>query len=122
MKNERDIHCPVCGKAIGKSWVVDTMYVKGLGGIDTVETKYDYRKASHTWSGKGTLCRKCAKEKYPEGKRYQVCFMMHGRKHSICGHTDEGGCFASKAEAVKACNKMCDKYGRNSYWVEELKI
>lgn len=119
------IRCPLCGKHIGER-IVDGYHSLGdLGCATMCHSKYDYRKASHVFweqrNRKGTLCRKCAKEKFPEGFTYHVAFNYHGKKTYTYGGVNGSNKFVTRESAEASCKAMNEKHG-GIYWVEANKI
>lgn len=118
------VKCPLCGKEIGKV-IQDGAMASPLGPIGFYRHENDYRKASHVyWQGgrrekSGTLCRKCAKQKYPEGQYYRVAFWYHAKKMYTCA--ENGDKYSTRAKADEVAKRQSDKTG-SPYWVETFKI
>lgn len=121
-----ELKCPICEKVIGKR-VTDGWHDSGgLGMIQMCHSEYDYRKASHVWwhirFKSGILCRKCAKEKFPDGSYYMVTFLDHGKEsHTLIGGVDGNGMYADRQIAEQHAKDMTKKIGIQ-YWVKEYKV
>ena len=121
-----EIKCIFCDKELGK-YVLDGYMDSPLGKIPCSHMELDYRKTARLfWSvGRqhGHLCKKCARQKFPEGKAYTVKFMYHGKETTIfAGRDAYGEYLATRAQAEARAQEMNDKNNGSRYWVEEHKL
>lgn len=121
----KDLLCPLCQKVIGEK-IYDGGIGSPLGYIAMCRTKYDHRKASRVfWKERGkagTLCRKCAKEHFPDGTSYAIRhYGYRGEKEFAYGGVGGSCRFASKQEAEDSAARLTEKF-KHKYWVEELPI
>lgn len=124
----REIKCPICGKVIGKRVVVNRISLGSLGCSDVCKAKIDYRKAAHVfwheYRASGTLCKKCAKEKFPEGFVYYVAFKSAKGEDVYVqtgGDYDGGVMFATAEKAYSVRDEMNQKHG-GGYSVKAIQI
>ena len=112
-----EVKCVLCNKTIGKRVVEGSTDFGGwIGKVECSRQKLDYRKSSHIYfdgqndNGKrvhGSICKTCAKSKFPEGKAYTVKFLYHGKETSIFGVY--GSYFPTRKEAEQKCDEMTQK-------------
>ena len=126
-KDVKELCCPICGKVIGEEWCDGYMSAGSLGAIRFMDHKIDYRKASHVYDYKhhANLCRKCAKEAFPEGKRWKVCFKGYGHgENNILGGKgiDGNGFFKHYADAENACKECNAKNNGCIYYIKEYSL
>lgn len=116
------ITCPKCGKEIGTYVLHNVMHVKGIGAVPCYDEKYDYRKTSHIGFGRGLICKKCARQFFPEGIAYKVTVAYgRGRITPYIG-IEKRSLFQTKCEAEEAVKYMLLRSRDNDPRIEEIMI
>ncbi len=93
--------CPECGREIGKYVLTSSMTVKGIGSVPVFDSKPDYRKAAHIGFGKGLICKRCAKQFFPDGLAYRVTVNYHGKRIAPFIGIKQTGLFPTAGKLIK---------------------
>ena len=111
------VHCPLCGKEIGKQVIDGTHSLPNLGGVTMMHSELDYQKASHIyWNAgrykkSGVLCKRCAKAHFPDGKAYYVVTDYHGKWYPVSGGDVIDCYFSTKLAADRRAFELNRKHG-----------
>lgn len=106
---DRYICCAKCEKVVGREIVEARIHCYG-GWSELKHDEIDYRKASRVWGNKyKILCKKCAKQMFPEGYAYKVV-----KPSGIYSSSGEyGDLFATKKSALDFDSAYAAEFGKH---------
>ena len=115
----REVACPFCKKVIGKRTTESAFGINGIP-VALCREKIDYRKASRVlFPKKGRLCRKCARERFPEGFVYYVT----DRHDSIViAGGDYGGKYYKTKMGAETARLEISEKKQDFYYVKSQRI